>query len=266
VRKYLLLVFGFLLPHLLNIAISYLKGTTAELWQYFYLSNLSFERTVYVDAKTLMALGALPLAYCIISLVMLNRDARFSKYQSQILQAVLLWLLFSFIFVWYSKDLRPQTLIVFIPGISLLLTHFFLLIRRKKFVHLNSWVLFVGIIAIAYLSRFGMIESVKYDTLLVGQDNNDITGKRILVLNDQLELYHENHLATPFLNWDLSESIFRNADYYKNVTRVYRSLKEDPPDVILDRENLLENFFYRMPDIQRGYVREGDRYIRRISN
>ena len=266
IRKYLLLIFGFLLPHLLTIAIAYLKGSTSELWRYFYLSNLSIEASGFVNTKTLLTLAAVPLIYSAISLVMLNREARFSKYQSQILQAVLLWLLFSFIFVWYSKDLRPQTLIVFIPGLSLLLTHFFLLIRRKKFVHLNSWILFLGIIAVAYLSRFGKIESVDYTSLLVRHDENEIKGKRILVLHDQLELYQGNYLATPFLNWGLSEGIFRNPDYYKNVTRVYHSLKKDPPDIIFDRENLLQKFFYRMPEVGGGYVRQGDRYIRKLSN
>jgi hypothetical protein len=265
-RKYLLLVFGFLLPHLLTVSIAYLTNSTAFLWKYFYLPNIAFERMTFVNTKTLLILGALPLAYFVISLVMLNREARFSKYQSQILQAVLLWLLFSFLFVLYAKDLRPQTLIVFIPGLSVLLTHFFLLIRRKKFIHLNSWVLFVGILTIAYLARFQKIDGVDYSRLLVGNDAAEVRNKRILVLDDAVDFYKENSLATPFLNWTLSEEIFRNPDYYENVTRVYHSFKTDPPDIVYDKENLLHNFFSRMPDIRSRYVRQGDKYFKSVSN
>ncbi|HET9053174.1 MAG TPA: hypothetical protein VFM90_03320, partial [Cyclobacteriaceae bacterium] len=209
---------------------------------------------------------AIPLLYFSISLFMLNREARFSKYQSQILQAVLLWVVFSVLFVLYAKDLRPQTLIVFIPGISLLLTHFFLLIRRKKFVNLNFWVLLTGIITVAYLARFEKIPSVDYSKLLVQDDPDQVRNKRILILSDNVDLYGANYLATPFLNWRLSEEIFRNPDYYYNVTRVYRSFKNDPPDIIYDRENLLKDFFFRMPEIGEGYIREGERYTRKISN
>lgn len=266
VRKYLLLIFGFLLPHLLTISIAYLTDATHETWKYFYLSNLSFERTQLVNLRTLLTLSALPLAYFVISLVMLNREARFSKYQSQILQAALLWILFSLLFVLYSKTLRPQTLIVFIPGMSILLTHFFLLIRRKKFVVMNSWILFAGIVSVAYLARFDKIESVDYSTLLVQHDTGQYRGKRILVLGSEFDLYSDNYLATPFLNWSLVRPIFSNPDYYNNVTRVYRAFKNDPPELILDSNNLLERFFDRMPELRAQYLRDGDRYIRKVSN
>lgn len=265
-RKFLLLIFGFLLPHLLSISIAFLNNSTAEIWEYFYLSNLSFERTEYVNARTLLTLSAIPLVFFVISLIMLNREARFSKYQSQILQSVFVWLAFSMLFILYTKDLRPQCLIVFIPGLAFLFTHFFLLIRRKKFIQMNSWILFVGIISVAYLSRFEKMSSVDYSRLWVKNDVNEITGKRILVLDDTFDLYHHNFLATPFLNWSVAHDIFRNPGYFENLTQVYRSFKKDPPDLILDKDNLLAEFFKRMPEIQPLYRRQGDRYIRRVNN
>jgi hypothetical protein len=262
-RKFLLLIFGFLLPHLLTISIAFLNDSTGALWDYYYLSNLSFERTSFVNAKTLFLLGAIPLFYFIISIVMLNREARFSKYQSQILQTVLLWLVFSVFFVLYTKDLRPQSLIVFIPGLAFLLTHFFLLIRRKKFIHLNAWLLFLGIITVAYLARFDKIKSIDYTRLVVDNGKPTIREKRILVLDSSLDMYRENFLATPFLNWQLSQRILRNPDYYEHVTQVYHAFKNDPPEVVVDKENLLKDFFNRMPEIKAAYERQGDGYVRK---
>src|SRR5688500_18757623 len=189
IRRFLLLIFGFLLPHLLAISIAYLNDSTAELWEYFYLSNLSFDRSTFVSAKTLLTLSAIPLFYVVVTLILLNREARFSKYQSQILQTIFLWLAFSVLFVFYAKDLRPQTLIVFIPGLSFLFTHLFLLMRRKKFVQLNSWVLFLGIVTVAYLGRFNKIASIDYNTLWVKERTLPMEGKRILVLDDMPDLY-----------------------------------------------------------------------------
>lgn len=264
-RKYLLLIFGFVLPHLLVLSLSYMTDSTSQLWEYHYLSNLSFERNEFVTFRTLLTLTAIPLVYLLISLVMLNREARFSKYQTQIVQSVFIWLAFSLLFVLYAKNLRPQTLIVFIPGFSLLLTHFFLLIRRKRFVTINSWLLFGGIIAVAYLAKFDKLDSVDYRALRVNGNASDVSGKRILLMQDALDPYYSNSLATPFLNWKLSQEIFRNPDYYENVTQVYRAFKKDPPEIVIDPENLLQDFLKRMPEISRQYERRDNRYMR-VSN
>lgn len=266
VRKFLLLIFGFLLPHLLAMSIGYLNGSATEIWQYFYLSNLAFERVAFVNVKTLLTLGAIPLTYLVISIIMLNREARFSKYQSVMLQTVLIWIGFSFLFILHTKDLRPQSLIVFIPGLAFLLTHFFLLIRRKKFVAINSWILFIGIISMAYLARFQKIKSADYSKLIVKHALGEIRNKRILILDPAIHLYNDNHLATPFLNWDLSQEIFRNPDYYQNITQVFHAFSTDPPDVVIDKENLLKDFFDRMPEVKAAYVRQGNLYTRKINN
>jgi hypothetical protein len=50
------------------------------------------------------------------------------------------------------------------------------------------------------------------------------------------------------------------------VTQVYHAFKTDPPDVVLDRENLLKKFFDRMPEIKAAYTRQGEAYVRKTSN
>jgi hypothetical protein len=265
-RKFLLLLTGYLLPHLFTLSLAFVKGSADEVWRYYYLSNLSPVGHSLVSTRTLLALTAIPLAYFVISIVMLNRDARFSKYQSQIMQVVLLWLGLSLLFVLIAPALRPQTLIVFIPGLSFLLTHLFLLIRRNKFIVLNSWILFAGIVIVAYLARFGKIESIDYRGLLVKEQKSNVAGKRVVVFDDIPELYLQNVLATPYLNWDLSAAIIRHPEYYENVIHVYHSFKNDPPDVVFDREDVFKGFLDRMPDIKANYIRQGDRYLRKISN
>src|SRR5689334_22553945 len=74
VRKYLLMVLGFLLPHLLLMITYYLKGGLADFWNYYYIPNLSFSSDSYISTRSLWMLGAIPLFYLVISLVMLNRE------------------------------------------------------------------------------------------------------------------------------------------------------------------------------------------------
>jgi hypothetical protein len=268
-RKFLLLVFGFLLPHLLVISIGYLNGSLAKLWQFYYASNIGFTRQTYVSLQSLLILSALPLLYFIISVFMLQREARFSKYQTTLFQIMFLWLGFSCVYIFYCKDLRPQNLIVFIPAFAFLFSHFFLVIRRKKYAEMNIWILLVGILTIAYLARYNKINSVNYGALVVPPMANEISilkNKRILILENNLAYLRENKLATPYLNWSLSEETFKNPGYYETITEVYHALKSDPPEVIIDRENLMKPFFERMPEIKTQYLRTGNSYNRITNN
>jgi hypothetical protein len=262
-RKFSLLVFGFLLPHFLVLSISYFNNSLGKMWEYYYLSNLGFNREVFMTFKSLVVLSSVPLFYFVISVVMLQREARFSKYQSQVLQIIFLWIGFSLLYVMYAKNLRPQSLIVFIPAFAFLFTHFFLFIRRKRFIEVNTWILFLGVIAVSYLSRYHKIESVDYARLLVSAERPSTENKRILVLKNDLNLYRNNYLATPYLNWRLSEDIFRHPEFYENITEVYHHFKTDAPQEIVDPENLMAPFFQRIPELRSEYSRQGERYVKR---
>jgi hypothetical protein len=264
-RKILLLVFGFVLPHLFVLSFSYLNDSLAKTWEYYYMSNLTFNKEFLVSIKGLLILAALPLIYLMVSIVMLNRLARFSKYQAQLLQSIFLWLGFCFIYFLFCRDMRPQTLIVLIPPITFLLTHFLLLIRRKRLAELNLWILLIGVVSMSYLARYNNLGGVDYSKLTVMQPDNSfpVSNKRLLVLGGDANLYLNNKPATPYLNWKISKEIFQNPDYYESVTDVYHSFTNDPPDVILDKDNLMKPFMERIPELKKQYIREGAMYTRR---
>jgi hypothetical protein len=261
-RKFLLLGFGFLLPHFLVLSIAYLNGSISSLWDYYYLSNFVLTRSTFISTESLIVMSSIPLIYFVVSIVMLQRESRFSKYQSQLLQVMFLWIGFSLIYLFTCKDLRPQNLIVFFPGLTFLFTHFFLFIRRKKYAEMNIWIMVIGIISVSYLARYDKLKAVNYARLLVSPHDKEVKNKRILVLQNDLTYFQQNKLATPYLNWQLSERIFKAPDFYENITQVYHALINDPPDLIIDKENLMQPFFDRMPGLKKLYTRKGDGYAK----
>lgn len=263
-RKYLLMVFGFILPHALLSSIYFLRGDMAMLWEHYYAPNFNFQSTSYISIKSLLMLGAVPLFYLLVSVVILNREARFSKYQSQLLQAMFLWLISSFPLIAFSRDLRPQNLIVLIPGFSFFITHLLLLIRRRRFAEINLWVLLVSVVTIAYLARFEKLASVDYRSLVVKVPHAS-QAKRILLLDDNPSIYASNKLSTGFFDWSLSRSVFENPDVYDNVLLVRQSLLKDPPDEIIDPNNLMIPFLARIPELQNKYQKTGQKtYTRKL--
>ena len=253
VRGFLLLVFGFVLPHVVVISLYYLNGHLGDLWLYYYLPNVSFGADKLIGGYSLFILGAVPLFFLLVSMVMLNREARFTKYQSQLLQSMFVWMLFSFLQILYSRNLRPQSFITLIPAFCFFLTHFLLLIRRRRFAEIAIWMLLCGVVSVSYMAYFNKLSSVDYQTLYVKKNNSGIVNKKVLVLGNDFDIYQNNTLATPFLDWDLSREILEHPDYYENVIEVYNVFKTDPPEVIYDKDKLIKKFFDRIPALRGEY-------------
>jgi len=258
VRGFLLLICGFLLPQLLMMSFYFLNHHLEDLWQFYYLPNLRFSSQAFISARSLLILGAIPGFYLLVSIVILNREARFTKYQSQLLQSMFFWLVFSFLQVLYSKNLRPQSFITLIPSLSFLFTHFLLLIRRRRFAEMNVWILFGGILYMSFTACYHKLDLVNYRDLLVTQENKKVTGKKVLMLGDDMSVYKDNELATPFLNWPLSREIFEQPDYYENIIIVNNAFKADPPGIVFDTNHLFGKFLDRIPRLKDSYTKTAD--------
>lgn len=262
VRKYFLLICGFLIPHVLLLSIFYLLDSSREMWNYYYLPNLGMNSTRYFPTSGLWWLGTVPLIFLLISLFMLNREARLTKYQTQLVQSMFCWMIFSFLHLFFSKDIRPQSFIPVIPSLSFFITHSILVIHKKKFAEIGIWILLITTVSISYLARYDMT-GVDYSNLMVKDEKLNKPAKRILVLDDNIGIYKNYSLASPFFNWELSNPIFSTPEYYESVITVHNGLTSDPPDVIRDREDKLKPFLERAPQLKRMYVREAPFYVKK---
>ncbi|MBX2964984.1 MAG: hypothetical protein KF845_02475 [Cyclobacteriaceae bacterium] len=251
-RKYLLMLTGFMLPHLVIMAAYFIGGHSQEIWRNFYLANLVFSTASLISFKSILILCAVPLVYLLIATVILNRDARLTKYQSQLLTAMVLWFVIGLVHVYFTPDFRAQSLLPLLPAVSFFFTHFLLFIRRRKFAEINVWILLLGVVTTLYLARYNKIE-VDYSSLIVKTNTNAPTQKRLLILDKSPVGYLHNTVSPPFINWKLTREIFDHPNYYENVLLVSRLFEKDPPEIIIDPENRMEKFFDRTPALQRKY-------------
>jgi hypothetical protein len=265
VRKLFLLLFGFVLPHALLITLYYFWGETTSLWQNFYVPNLTFHGMMFITLKSTFALCALPFGYFVFSLLMLNREARFTKYQSQLFQVMFQWMLFCLVQVWVSREFTPHSLIVFIPSLAYFISHYLLLIRRKWIADTMLWVFLIGIVAVNLLSRYNKMSRIDYTTLFAQESaySRSIKNQRVMVLTDDKGVYQQNRLAGYFLDWDLSRKVLEEPDYYENVILVHQLFKSDPPETIIDPHGLMNKFFDRIPELKSGYRKDSVFYRRR---
>ncbi|HEX7015271.1 MAG TPA: DUF6427 family protein [Cyclobacteriaceae bacterium] len=254
-RVFLLLTIGFALPHLLLITLYYVAGDLRPLMQYFYVPNLKLGATSLMAVNGLIYLSLIPALFLAAAIVVMNSEARFSKYQSQVFQSMLLWTAFSVIYVMHTSDRRPQSMIALFPPLSYFVSHLFLLIRRRRLAEWSLWTFLIGIFLVSTLSRYGKIEGIDYDRLQVSRRDEGLEGKKVLVLTRDVSWYAGNSLATPFLDWSLAEPIFADLDYYENVITINEGFR-DRPDVIIDPDRRMDAVFDRIPRLRDMYREE----------
>jgi hypothetical protein len=264
-RKALLLTFAFAFPHLALLSLYYFRDGLPELIQYFYNSNFTFHSVDLVSWKSLLWLSSAILVFFFFSLVMLNREARFTKYQSQLLQVMFLWLGISFIEIAVTRELTPHSFITFAPPLAYLISHYILLIRRKWIAESMLWIFLLSIVGLSNTSRLNRINWIDYSGLYPKSSKYEtfVKRKRVLVLGDDVGIYKSNYPSSYFLNWDLSKAILQEPDYFENVILVEESFEKDKPDIIIDEKGLMEKFFARLPELKMRYEKSGFIYLRK---
>lgn len=261
-RKIFLVLLGFGLTHGIVFTLYYYYGHTADLWQNFYVANLKQASSLLVDLRTLAVLSLLPAIYFLISLFMLTRDARFTKYQSQIFQVFFLWLLVAAIEVWLEPGIAPHSFIIFLPPLAYFISHYLLLIRRRPIAEVMLWLLLLGVPFVGTATRHGWISGVDFSRLYVGESefSQSIQAKRVMVVGEDPAIFRGNTLGGGFYDWELSRHYFEHPEYYEHVIRMNRAFEEDAPEVIVDPDNRMKEVFDRLPAIRVRYVREGTLY------
>lgn len=119
----------------------------------------------------------------------------------------------------------------------------------------------LGLIPGAELGRLSSLQ-VK-DTPLAA----NLQNQRILVIGEDLSAYRNNSPATPYLNWDLAKYDLKNLDNYEAVINVFDHFRKDPPDYIVDNEQVVEKLFQRAPALAARYEKTAKAgvYKRKVS-
>ena len=257
-RKSLLLAFGFFLPHVVLATYYFYKDALPALWNNFYLENLLHTDINLISGKSLFILGILPITYFVFSLFMMTREARFTKYQSQLFQVMFLWLVFCVIEVFLTRQLSPHSLIIMIPSLAYFFSHYLLLIRRKWIAESMLWILIFGIMSMNLLAANGRVGSVDYSKMYVPDKALPVSNKKVMVLGDDLSVYKSNTLGGYFLDWRLSERTLNGIQYYDHVLTIDEMFHKCPPDVIVDEKGMFVLLANRIPSLANRYRKQAD--------
>jgi hypothetical protein len=164
---------------------------------------------------------------------------------------------------WITTEKSPQMFMILTPILAFFISHFFLLIKSRLMGEM-SFLIFISAIVFINLSTFhnsGLLASyMNIDPIRIAQTEFDIEvkGKSVLFTGNNLNVYKGSRMATPYLNWKLSEEILKNPDYYDNLSHIYHGFFNDLPDLIIDQERVMDGIFERIPDLADRYEKVDD--------
>ena len=258
-RKIVTILYAFILPLILVWVYFFLNDSSVFFIQVFLQKVINFQAIHYVSFSQFLLIIAVSAGWLLIGFFNIARASSFANFQNRIIQSVLLFVLFSMLGLLLVKERSTFTLWQFVPFVAIIATYFLTLQKRKWFADLVLLASFAGLV-------FTHLE-LKKSTAIISPEENSLTVqydtkkwkqykgvKTVLVLGNEIGAYTEYKLATPFLNWNLSESYFRDMESYESVCLLDRYFSKELPDLIVDPKGVLAQVFFRLPMVSNKYI------------
>lgn len=265
-KGYFLMLFAFLFTIGISFLTFYMSNDEYSFYQNYFESVIYVSKQLYLSPRSLLIIFTIPLLITIWAMAKVSGH-RYTNYQNRCRRIMVFWLFASLICILLSTKISANNLVFAIPAMTFFLSHMFLNLKRAwlregLFLLLVLSVTFSGY-AVVYrflpnVAYKTPVTQVKLDRLLVKKypEQAELKGKKILVLGDKISYYQGGQLATPYLNWELSQHHFSNMNQYNIMKEIYENFKQDLPEVIIDENNYFQKILSPLPIIANQYIKK----------
>ncbi len=258
-RQYSLSLFGFLFPVAVVALFYYLNDSLADINRNLLASVFRVRQYSLSNYQSLIASLLVPLGLGVLGfLSLINTTGRYVNFQQRVQQIMVIWFGVAVLTIVLMPFLAPMVFLSFVPPMAYFTVFYFENMRKQWLAELGFTVAFAVMMLLFYQGAMGLLPNVELGQLSQLQVKPsplpaEIQNQRVLIIGEELSAYRTNRLATPYLNWDLSKYDLNNLDNYEAVINVFDHFKNDPPDYIIDRENVIQKLFQRAPALASRY-------------
>jgi hypothetical protein len=257
-RQHVMVFFGAIFPLLMVVLYFYLNDGVENLNRNLLTSVFQVRQYNLNDFSSLIISLLPPLVIGGLGFMRMLANTRLINYQSRIQQIMAIWFIIAVLMIPLMQFLAPMQFVVFFPALAYFATYYFQSFRRKwaaellfmGAIGLITLIQYQGLLALDPTLSIGRLENLRAKPALLPEQ---IRQKRILVLGEHAGEYLNNYTATPYLNWDLARYDLENLDNFDSVIHVYDNFRQDPPDYIIDKENVMPRLFMRVPALRSRY-------------
>ncbi|WP_422360369.1 hypothetical protein [Reichenbachiella sp.] len=258
-RRMMLLVYGFAMV-----------AGLASLYFYWFDDYLIFQHHVvnslwvidtikYLNWTELTIITAVPLLIFFTSIYKVRKLGKYINFQEKIQQVMLMFFLSGFFALMMAREVSTYQLIFFVPSVAFFVAHYLLLIKNWIIAELSVGIIIILVLYnhLAFSNKWFHVDRfVSYEPMMINESEYGklVAGKKVLVLGSDLRHYKNASLATPYLNWRLSQIQLKALNYYDNSAEVFVNFNEDLPEVIIDQEQTMPELLRIMPTIASQYI------------
>lgn len=258
-RQYSLSLFGFLFPFAAMVLFYYLFDSLDDFNRNLLSSVFRVRQYSLSDFQSLFASLLIPLGLGVLGFLSLfSRTGRYINFQQRVQQIMALWFVVAVVTITLMPYLAPMSFLSFVPPMAYFTYFYFENVRKAWLAEIAFIIAFALVLLLFYQGAFGLIPGTELGRLSSLQVHpsplpGNIRNQRVLIIGEDLSAYRDNRLATPYLNWDLAKYDLKNLDNYESVINVFNYFQKEPPDYIIDRENVIEKLFQRAPALASQY-------------
>lgn len=251
-RQVMLSLMGFLVPILLMFVFFYWKDSLADAFSILPFL-FTYDKYRFLNLTTLILFLVIPGILGLLGFLFSVFFKGSSINQQKQRQLIILWLIFGLAELLLIKRQAPYQLGIFFPGLTYLITAFFVSGGKNLAIKLCFGLLLIGLPVGGWLFwSSDQAESSGY-FVQTPSGNPPVSGQKILVWDDQLGYYQTNQLGGPFLNSHLSKDYLEQNLSLWEKSRIYSSFANQRPTVVIDQSGGFRNFLIQFPAIHAWY-------------
>ncbi|CCH52514.1 hypothetical protein BN8_01520 [Fibrisoma limi BUZ 3] len=258
-RQHSLSLFGFLFPIAVTVLFYYLNDSLDDFNRNLLASVFRVRQYSLTDFQALFTSLLIPLGLGVLGFLSLFNTVRsFVNFQQRVQQIMMLYFLTAVLTIVLMPFLAPMMFLSFVIPMAYFTVYYFENARKFWLAELSFTGAFGLMMLVFYQGALQLIPGIELGRLssLRVQPSPlpaDIRNRQVLIIGEDLSAYRQNRLATPYLSWDLAKYDLKNLDNYEAVINVFDHFRKDPPDYIVDHENVVEKLFQRAPALAAQY-------------
>ncbi|MEL5995438.1 hypothetical protein [Hymenobacter segetis] len=258
-RSSLLLLCGFFFPYALVATFFFYTDALPGFVQFHLQPGLTDLIASGLPAGLQLRLLIVPVLVLVLALLRSLGTSLGLVFQIKFRQMMLVWLAVAAVAAAVERGAAPGALVLLLPPVAYFSLFLWQRYRQSWLLELLLLLIINAVVVLRYRaqvprlesllhmpaeSRFGLEPDPRYAAL---------RGQTLLILGPDDRAYFNNHPATPYLDWALSQVDFGHLNEYAAVVRVAQKMGPTPPAYLLDQSRVVPRLQQLLPNIFSAY-------------
>jgi hypothetical protein len=258
-RSSLLLLCGFFFPYALVATFFFYNDALPGFVQFHLQPGLTDLIASGLPAGLQLRLLIVPVLVLVLALLRSLGTSLGLVFQIKFRQMMLVWLAVAGVAAAVERGAAPGALVLLLPPVAYFSLFLWQRYRQNWLLELLLLLIINSVVVLRYRaqvprlesllhmpaeSRFGLEPDPRYVAL---------RDQTLLILGPDDRAYFNNHPATPYLDWALSQVDFGHLNEYAAVVRVAQRMGPVPPTYLLDQSRIVPRLQQLLPGIFSAY-------------